>query len=169
MSESQGLLTLLEIHFRLSPLSANLPFSTQRVTLLPTLLGKAKLSEHNSHELPSPVPLLRCRLPAEAGVDPTPDSTPATLSHSSSILPFSIASFLCPTSPTCCAELLSHVQLFLTPWTVACQAPLFMEFSSQEYWSGQPFPSPGDLPNPGIQPRSPELQADSLWSESPGI
>ena len=126
MSESQGLLTLLEIHFRLFPLSANLPFSTQRVTLLPTLLGKAKLSEHNSHELPSPVPLLRCRLPAEAGVDPTPDSTPATLSHSSSILPFSIASFLCPTSPTCCAELLSHVQLFLTPWTVACQAPLSM-------------------------------------------
>ena len=52
--------------------------------------------------------------------------------------------------------------LFATPWTVASQAPLFMEFSMQEYWSGLPFPSPGDLLNPGIEPRSPALQADSL-------
>ena len=49
-----------------------------------------------------------------------------------------------------------------TPWTVACQAPLSMGFSRQEYWSGLPFPSPGDLPDPGIEPRSPVLQADSL-------
>ena len=49
-----------------------------------------------------------------------------------------------------------------TPWTVACQAPLSMEFSRQEYWSGMPFPSPGDLPDPGIKPLSPALQADSL-------
>ena len=49
----------------------------------------------------------------------------------------------------------SGVQLFVTPWTVACQAPLSMGFSSQEYWSGLPFPSPGDLPNPRIEPRSP--------------
>ena len=48
-----------------------------------------------------------------------------------------------------------------TPWTVAHQAPLSMGFSRQEYWSGLPFPSPGDLPNPGIKPRSPALQADS--------
>ena len=48
-----------------------------------------------------------------------------------------------------------------TPWTVACQAPVSMGFSRQEYWSGLPFPSPGDLPNPGIEPRSPALQADS--------
>ena len=54
------------------------------------------------------------------------------------------------------------VQLFLTPWTVACQAPLSMGFSRQEYWSGLPFPSPGDLPDLGIEPVSPELQADSL-------
>ena len=52
---------------------------------------------------------------------------------------------------------LSHVQLFVTPWTVAYQAPPSMEFSRQEYWSGLPFPSPGDLPNPGIEPRSPVL------------
>ena len=52
-----------------------------------------------------------------------------------------------------------------TPWTVAHQAPLSMEFSMQEYWSGLPFPSPGDLPNPGIEPRSPALQADSLLTE----
>ena len=58
-------------------------------------------------------------------------------------------------------KVLSHVQLFGTPWTVACQAPLSMGFSRQEYWSGSPIPSPGDLPNPGIKPGSPALQADS--------
>ena len=63
---------------------------------------------------------------------------------------------------------LSHIRLFATPWTVAHQAPLSMGFSRQEYWSGLPFPSPGDLPNPGIEPRSPTLQADSLPSEPPG-
>ena len=63
---------------------------------------------------------------------------------------------------------LSCVQLFETPWTVARQAPLFMGFSRQEYWSGLPLPSPGDLPNPGIEPGSPALQADSLLSEPPG-
>ena len=52
-----------------------------------------------------------------------------------------------------------------TPWTVACQAPLSLGFSRQEYWSGLPFPSPGDLPNPGIEPGSPALQADSLLTE----
>ena len=51
---------------------------------------------------------------------------------------------------------------------MACQAPLSMKFSRQEYWSGLPFSSPGDLPNPGIEPRSPALQADSLLSEPPG-
>ena len=54
------------------------------------------------------------------------------------------------------------------PWTVAHQAPLSMGFSRQEYWSGLPFPSPGDLPNPGVQPGSPALWADSLPSEPPG-
>ena len=63
---------------------------------------------------------------------------------------------------------LSRVRLFATPWTVARQAPLSMGFSRQEYWSGLPFPSPGDLPNPGIEPRSPTLQADSVPSEPPG-
>ena len=63
---------------------------------------------------------------------------------------------------------LSHVQLSATPWTVAHQAPLSMGFSRQEYWSGLPFPSPGDLPDPGIEPRSPAFQADALPSEPPG-
>ena len=77
----------------------------------------------------------------------------------------------------------SHIQLFVTPWPVAHKAPLSMEFSRQEYWSGLPFPlqeifqeisrrssrrSPGDLPDPGIEPGSPALQADSLPSEPPG-
>ena len=56
---------------------------------------------------------------------------------------------------------LSHVQLFATPWTIARQAPLSMEFSRREYRSELPFPSPGDLPDPGIELRSPTLQADS--------
>ena len=55
-----------------------------------------------------------------------------------------------------------------TPWTVACQAPLSMGFSRQEYWSGLPFPPPGDLPNPGTEPRFPALQADSLPTELGG-
>ena len=54
------------------------------------------------------------------------------------------------------------------PWTVAHQAPPSMGFSRQEYWSGLPFPSPGDLPNPGIEPRSPTLQADALTPAPPG-
>ena len=56
----------------------------------------------------------------------------------------------------------------LQPWTVAYQVPPSMGFSRQEYWSGLPFPSPGDLPDPGIEPGSPTLQADSLPSEPPG-
>ena len=58
----------------------------------------------------------------------------------------------------CVCQLLSHVVLFMTPWTVACQSLLSMEFSKQEFWSGLPFPSPGDLSNPGIEPGSPTLQ-----------
>ena len=60
---------------------------------------------------------------------------------------------------------LSRVQPFAIPCTIACQAPQSMGFSRQKYWSGLPFPSPGDLPNPGIKPRSPALQEDS---SSPG-
>ena len=57
---------------------------------------------------------------------------------------------------------LSHVLLFATPWTVACPAPLPMEFSRQKYWSRLPFSSPGDLPDPGVEPGSPALQVGSL-------
>ena len=56
----------------------------------------------------------------------------------------------------------------MSPWTVACQAPLFMGFPRQKYWSGKPSPSPGNLPNPGIEPGSLALQMDSLLSEPPG-
>ena len=65
-------------------------------------------------------------------------------------------------------SLLSRVQLFATLWAVAHQAPLSMGFSKQEYQSGLPFPSPGDLPDPRIEHTSPALQADSLPSEPPG-
>ena len=65
-------------------------------------------------------------------------------------------------------KLLSRVRLFATPLTAAYQAPPSMGFSRQECWSGLPFPSPGNLPDPGIKPGSPALQADSLQSEPPG-
>ena len=65
-------------------------------------------------------------------------------------------------------KLLSCVRLFATPWTIAYQAPPSMEFSRQEYWSGWPYPSPGDLPDPGIEPGSPALEANILQSEPPG-
>ena len=64
---------------------------------------------------------------------------------------------------------LSRVWLFVIPWTVAYQAPPSMGFSRQVYWSGLPFPSPGDLPHPGIEPLSPTFRADALTSEPPGI
>ena len=75
-----------------------------------------------------------------------------------------------PLQYSCLEEMkwLSGVRLFPNQWTVAYQAPLSLGFSKQEYWSGLPFPSPGDLPNPGIEPESPILQADVLPSEPPG-
>ena len=63
---------------------------------------------------------------------------------------------------TCLLSCYSHVWLFVTQWSIALQAPLSMRFSRQEYWSGLPCPSPGDLPHPGIEPISPALQVDSL-------
>ena len=65
-------------------------------------------------------------------------------------------------------KLLSCVWLFVTPWTVAYQAPLSMAFTREEYWSGLLFPSPGDFPNQGIEPQSPALQADTILFEPPG-
>ena len=65
-------------------------------------------------------------------------------------------------------KLLSRVLLFATSWTVVYQAPQSMDFSRQEYWSGLPFLSPGDLPDPGIEPGSPALEAHTLLSEPPG-
>ena len=70
-----------------------------------------------------------------------------------------------PASPCLVCQLLSPVWLFATPWTVAHQAPLSMGLSRQEYWSGLPCPPPGDLLDPGMEPGSPTLQADSLPSE----
>ena len=68
----------------------------------------------------------------------------------------------------CVCEVAQSCPTLCDPWTVACQASPSMGFSNQEYWSGLPFPSPGDLPNPGIEPGSPALQADALSSEPPG-
>ena len=65
-------------------------------------------------------------------------------------------------------QLLSCVQLFTTPWSVARQAPLSMGFPRQEYWSGLPFPPPGDLPDPGIEPVSPARADRCFTTESPG-
>ena len=70
---------------------------------------------------------------------------------------------LCVHSP-----LLNRVQLFVTPWTLAHQVPLSMGFPRQEYWSGLPFPPPGDLPDPGIKPESPALAGGFFTTEPPG-
>ena len=62
-----------------------------------------------------------------------------------------------------------YVRLFVTPWIVAHQALLSMGFSRQEYWSGLPFPPPGDLPNPGTEPASPALASGFFTTEPPGL
>ena len=72
------------------------------------------------------------------------------------------------TEETYHAHMLSCILLFATTWTVACQAPLFMGFSRQEYWSGFPFPSPGDLLYPGIKLVSPVLGGSFITTEPPG-
>ena len=73
-----------------------------------------------------------------------------------------------PQSECCAVHSCSIISDTATPWTVACQAPLSMGFSMQEYWSRLPCPPPWNLPNPGIEPRSPALQVDSLPSEPAG-
>ena len=75
-----------------------------------------------------------------------------------------LVKYIIHVSVHCVCVLVSHVQLVSTPWTVAHQVPLSMEFSRQKYWNAYLFSSPEDLPNPGIEPRSPALQADSLLS-----
>ena len=79
---------------------------------------------------------------------------------------------MCPVSSSkdvcACAQLLSCARLFAAPWTVAHQAPLSMEFSRQEYWSGLPFPSPGVLPHSGIEPASLALAGGFFTTEPPG-
>ena len=74
----------------------------------------------------------------------------------------------CYSEPSTRCGLNGRSLLFATPWTVACQAALSMGFPRQEYWSGLPFPSPGYLPDPGIEPLSPALEADALTSEPQG-
>ena len=78
------------------------------------------------------------------------------------------AGITCSLSSYLRASVLSGVRFFATPWTVARQTPLPMEFSRQEYWSRLPFLSPRNLPDPGIKPNSPALQTDSLPPEPPG-
>ena len=81
---------------------------------------------------------------------------------------YSYCSFSIPCGSESVSRSLESVHLFVTSWIVACQAPLSMGFPRQEYWSGLRFPSPGDLPNLRIEPRSSALQTDSLLSEPPG-
>ena len=71
-------------------------------------------------------------------------------------------------SVVCCLITKSCPSLFATPWTVHCWAPLCMGFPRVEYWSGLPFPSPGDLPNPGMEAASPALAGEFFTTEPPG-
>ena len=81
---------------------------------------------------------------------------------------FIVLNMFTKTGPQINFDIAQSSWLFATPWTAAHQAPLSMKFSRQGYWSGSPFPSPGDLLNPGIEPGSPALQADSLPTELQG-
>ena len=91
------------------------------------------------------------------------DITLPTKVHLVKAMIFPVVMYICEN-----VKSLSRARLFATPWTVAYQAPLSMGFSRQEFWSGLPFPSTGDLPNPGIEPGSPTLQTGTLPSEPPG-
>ena len=103
--------------------------------------------------------------PGDQGVKPPLTSLPCPLSISyKAELSRRLRAHLCMSV----WWLLSHERLFVTPWTRAHQVPLSMEFSRQGYWNGLPFPSPGDLPDPGIEPTSPALHMDSLPSEPLG-
>ena len=108
----------------------------------------------------SPIPWLPSWFFSALAVNPDTDTSlrlPLLCGPSSFV--FVHACMLCVCAQSC---------LTGTPWTAALQAPLSMEFSRPEYWSGLPFPSPEDLPNPGMELRSPTLQSDSLPSEPPG-
>ena len=90
---------------------------------------------------------------------------PSTHKHRRSFrLAFSSSCQWPPSNIRVCAQSLSCVQRFVTPWTAARQAPLSMEFSTQKYWSGLSFSSPGDLPKPEIEPSSPALQSDRFFT-----
>ena len=120
--------------------------------------------------------LLRRSLLSEAVSDPSLDMETPSSAHLLSPLYFSLQPWCFQIQCTCVcvhmyAHTLSHVQLFVTLWTVACQAPLSMEFSRQKYWSGLLFPPTWDLPNPGIKPESlvsPVLAGSFLTTAPPG-
>ena len=132
------------------------------------------------------VPLQRYRLPASSPPCPAQMQLPASPasqlpSHKTRAAPARLPPQSASTQalrPSCITGMplkrpkerqsLGRARLFAAPRTAAHQAPLSTDFSRQENWSGERFPSPGDLPNPGIKPRSPTLQADSLPSEPPG-
>ena len=103
--------------------------------------------------------------------EPRPSRLPIRISESAAVFPSSDHPVICCKNSYVRACVLNHFSralLFVTPWTVAHQVALSMGFPWQECCTGLPFPSPGDLPNPGIEPVSPALQADSLPSEPPG-
>ena len=122
--------------------------------------GPSRFARVRVHQLDGITSFWKSALPTWTQVSEPPSSC-------CSCSPSSDASSI-PDSPSLCVRLPGHfsaVCLLATPWTVACRAPLSMGFPRQEYWSGLPFPSPGDLPNAGIEPTppaSPALQADSL-------
>ena len=86
----------------------------------------------------------------------------------SAALKQNVPASICPTDTGVHAQSLRCVQLFVAPWTVDFQAPLTIGFPRQEYWSGLPFPSPGDLPSPGVKPESPALAGGFFTTKPPG-
>ena len=138
-----------------------MPFCTCNLSLLIHLCPISHLSRnlisYTFKEIQNPTTLrLHCHLPSLSC---------HTLSPGLSAFPLSPATIYSHSSFLMLLNHFSHVQLCVTPQTAAHQAPPSLGFSRQEYWSGVPFPSPEDLPDPGIKPGSPALQADSLLYE----
>ena len=148
--------TLLFIHFIYNSSHLLIPNFQSAPSLIPHLPRKAS------------VPLIQISGCSTVASIPTPLPPPSLPPGTYCYSYWAHASWVPLCMCVCLCESLSHVWLFETLWTVAHQAPLSMEFSREEYWSGLPFPSLGGLPNPGIKPRSPGLQADSLLSGLPG-
>jgi len=139
-------------------------------TVADFILGGSKITADGdwSHEIKRCLLLGRKAMTNLDSIFKSRDTTLSTKVHIVKAMVFPVVIYGCEYGTIKKVKSLSCVRLSATPWTVAYQAPPSIGFCRQEYWSGLPFPSPGDLPDPGMEPRSPALQADTLTSQPLG-